>query len=136
MFSNASLLDRYLLTMISNFITILDRPENVVDDAKVYTDLNSGTVKFIDRPEGNKLMLEIENGIISELYVYSIDRFGKNASDILSAINLITSKGCNVIAEKEGLQMMIDGKENPIAKMVIGILSTLSEKTVKEWKNY
>jgi hypothetical protein len=30
--------------------------------------------------------------------------------------------------------MMIDGKENPIAKMVIGILSTLSEKTVKEWK--
>jgi hypothetical protein len=32
--------------------------------------------------------------------------------------------------------MMIDGKENPIAKMVIGILSTLSEKTVKEWKNY
>jgi DNA invertase Pin-like site-specific DNA recombinase len=93
-----------------------------------YTDLNSGTVKFIDRPEGNKLMLEIENGIISELYVYSIDRFGKNASDILSTINLITSKGCNVIAEKEGLQMMIDGKENPIAKMVIGILSTLSEK--------
>jgi DNA invertase Pin-like site-specific DNA recombinase len=52
-------------------------PENVVDDAKVYTDLNSGTVKFIDRPEGNKLMLEIENGIISELYVYSIDRFGR-----------------------------------------------------------
>jgi DNA invertase Pin-like site-specific DNA recombinase len=35
--------------------------------------------------------------------VYSIDRFGKNASDILSTINLITSKGCNVIAEKEGL---------------------------------
>jgi hypothetical protein len=29
---------------------------------------------------------------------------------------------------EEGLQMMIDGKENPIAKMVIGILSTLSEK--------
>jgi DNA invertase Pin-like site-specific DNA recombinase len=53
-----------------------------------YTDLNSGTEKFIDRPEGNKLMLEIENGIISELYVYSIDRFGKNASDILSTINL------------------------------------------------
>jgi hypothetical protein len=26
------------------------------------------------------------------------------------------------------ITMMIDGKENPIAKMVIGILSTLSEK--------
>jgi hypothetical protein len=27
-------------------------------------------------------MLEIENGIVTELYVYSIDRFGKNARDI------------------------------------------------------
>jgi DNA invertase Pin-like site-specific DNA recombinase len=79
-------------------------------------------------------MLEIENGIVTELYVYSIDRFGKNASDILSTINLITSQGCNVIAEKEGLQMLIDEKENPIAKMVIGILSTLSDKALKEWK--
>jgi hypothetical protein len=55
---------------------------------------------------------------------------------ILSTINFITSNGCNVIAEKEGLQMLIDGKENPIAKMMIGILSTLSDKTLKEWKNY
>jgi hypothetical protein len=37
---------------------------------------------------------------------------------------------------RERLQMMIDGKENPIAKMMIGILSTLSEKQIKEWKNY
>jgi hypothetical protein len=44
-------------------------PENVVDDAKV-SDLNSGTIKNSLIVEGNKLMLEIENGIISELYVY------------------------------------------------------------------
>jgi DNA invertase Pin-like site-specific DNA recombinase len=114
----------------------ISSPESAVDDAKVYTDLSSGHAKFSDRPEGNKLMLEIENGIVTELYVYSIDRLGKNASDILSTINFITSNGCNVIAEKEGLQMLIDGKENPIAKMMIGILSTLSDKTLKEWKNY
>jgi DNA invertase Pin-like site-specific DNA recombinase len=60
-------------------------------------------------------MLEIENGIVTELYVYSIDRFGKNARDI-GTINLITSHGCNIIAEKERLQMLIDGKKS-IAKM-------------------
>jgi DNA invertase Pin-like site-specific DNA recombinase len=114
----------------------ISSPENAVDATKVYTDLSSGYAKFIDRPEGNKLMLDIENGIVTELYVYSIDGFGKNASDILNTINLITSNGCNVIAEKEGLQMLIDGKENPIAKMMIGILSTLSHQTLKEWKNY
>jgi hypothetical protein len=32
--------------------------------------------------------------------------------------------------------MLIDGKENPIAKMMIGILSTLSDKSLKEWKDY
>ena len=110
--------------------------ENNIDDAKVFIDEISGSVKFSDRTEGKKLMLEIENGNVKELHVHSIDRLGKNTIDILSTINLITSYGCNVIADKEGLQMLIDGKENPIAKMMIGILSTLSDKALKEWKDY
>jgi DNA invertase Pin-like site-specific DNA recombinase len=110
--------------------------ENNFDGAKVYVDKVSGSVKFSDRTEGKKLMLEIENGNVTELYVHSIDRLGKNTIDILSTINLVTSYGCNVIAEKEGLQMLIDGKENPMAKMMIGILSTLSDKALKEWKDY
>jgi DNA invertase Pin-like site-specific DNA recombinase len=114
----------------------LSSQENNIDDAKVFIDEISGSVKFSDRTEGKKLMLEIKNGNISELYVHSIDRLGKNTIDILNTINLITSYGCNVISEKEGLQMLIDGKENPIAKMMIGILSTLSDKALKEWKDY
>jgi DNA invertase Pin-like site-specific DNA recombinase len=110
--------------------------ENNFDGAKVYVDKVNGSVKFSDRAEGKKLMLDIENGDVTELHVHSIDRLGKNTVDILSTINLVTSYGCNVIAEKEGLQMLIDGKENPMAKMMIGILSTLSDKTLKEWKDY
>lgn len=107
-----------------------------VDDAKVYTDEICGSINFSDRPGGKRLMLEVENGNVTELYVHSIDRLGKNTIDILNTINLVTSYGCNVVADKEGLQMLIDGKENPMAKMMIGILSTLAEKTLKEWKNY
>lgn len=110
--------------------------DNNFDGAKIYTDQTSGSVKFSERTEGKKLMLEIENGNITELHVHSIDRLGKNTIDILSTINLVTSYGCNVIAEKEGLQMLIDGKENPMARMMIGVLSTLSDKTLKEWKDY
>lgn len=110
--------------------------DNNFDGAKIYTDQTSGSVKFSDRTEGKKLMLEIENGNVTELHIHSIDRLGKNTIDILSTINLVTSYGCNVIAAKEGLQMLIDGKENPMAKMMIGILSTLSDKTLKEWKDY
>jgi DNA invertase Pin-like site-specific DNA recombinase len=103
------------------------RQENNVDDAKVYIDKISGSTSFNERKEGKKLMQEIKNGDIKELYIHSIDRLGRNTIDILSTIKLITSYGCNVISEKEGLTMLIDGKENPIAKMMIGILSTLSE---------
>ena len=103
------------------------RQENNVEGAKVYIDKISGSTPFNERKEGKKLMQEIKNGDIKELYIHSIDRLGRNTIDILSTIKLITSFGCNVISEKEGLKMLIDGKENPIAKMMIGILSTLSE---------
>jgi DNA invertase Pin-like site-specific DNA recombinase len=103
------------------------RQENSIDDAKVYIDKVSGSIPFAERKEGKKLMKDIQDGNITELYVHSIDRLGRNTIDILSTIKLITSYGCNVISEKEGLKMLIDGKENPVAKMMIGILSTLSE---------
>jgi DNA invertase Pin-like site-specific DNA recombinase len=103
------------------------RQENNIDGAKVYIDKVSGSIPFTERKEGKKLMKDIQDGNITELYVHSIDRLGRNTIDILSTIKLITSYGCNVISEKEGLKMLIDGKENPVAKLMIGILSTLSE---------
>jgi DNA invertase Pin-like site-specific DNA recombinase len=51
----------------------------------------------------------IKAGDVSELHVHSIDRLGRNTIDILTTIKLITSYGCNVISEKEGLRMMIEG---------------------------
>lgn len=106
--------------------TFLDKKKNDLE-AKVYIDKISGSIPFIERPEGKKLIKDVKEGKINELYVHSIDRLGRNTLDILSTIKLITSYNCNVISEKEGLKMLIDGKENPIAKMMIGILSTLSE---------
>ena len=45
----------------------------------------------------------------------------------MQTIQYFTDKGINVVSEKEGLQTIVDGKENPIAKMMIGILGTLAE---------
>jgi vacuolar-type H+-ATPase subunit I/STV1 len=33
----------------------------------------------------------------------------------------------NVVSEKEGISTLIDGKENPVAKMLISVLATLAE---------
>jgi len=89
-----------------------------------YTDECSGSISFKDRTQAKKLL---DNKEITELHVHSIDRLGRNTLDIMQTIQDFTSKGINVISTKEGLQTLIDGKENPIAKMMIGILGTLAE---------
>ena len=93
----------------------------------IFSDKISGSVLFEERPAGKKLLQAITDGTITELQVHSIERLGRNTIDILTTIQKITELGCNVISKKEGLTMLIDGKPNPMAKMMIGILSTLSE---------
>ena len=93
-------------------------------DGLTYTDECSGSLPFKDRPEAKKLL---SNKEITEVHVHSIDRLGRNTLDIMQTIQDFTSKGINVVSTKEGLQTLIDGKENPIAKMMIGILGTLAE---------
>lgn len=100
-----------------------DRQNNDFNGIK-YIDKCSGTIAFKDRTEAAKLL---KNDNIKEVYVHSIDRLGRNTLDIMNTIQYFTDKGINVVSEKEGLSTIIDGKENPIAKMIIGILGTLAE---------
>ena len=94
------------------------------DSLKTYIDECSGSIAFKDRKEASKLLANDE---VSEVLVHSIDRLGRNTIDIMQTIQDFTNRGINVISEKEGLQTIIDGKENPVAKMMIGILGTLAE---------
>ena len=93
-------------------------------NGKTYTDECSGSKAFKDRLRAKELLA---NKDITEVLVHSIDRLGRNTIDIMQTIQDFTSRGINVISEKEGLQTIVDGKENPVAKMMIGILGTLAE---------
>jgi DNA invertase Pin-like site-specific DNA recombinase len=93
-------------------------------NGKTYTDECSGSIAFKDRPKAYKLLA---NDDVTEILVHSIDRLGRNTIDIMQTIQDFTSRGINVISEKEGLSTLIDGKVNPVAKMMIGILGTLAE---------
>jgi DNA invertase Pin-like site-specific DNA recombinase len=94
------------------------------DSLKTYIDECSGSTAFKERKEASKLLANDE---VSEVLVHSIDRLGRNTIDIMNTIQDFTNRGINVISDKEGLQTIIDGKENPVAKMMIGILGTLAE---------
>ena len=87
----------------------------------------SGTIPFNRRDNAPKVLKMAQKGDIDTLLVHSIDRLGRNTLDILQTIKEFTKLGVNVKSEKEGLETLLDGKENPIAKLMINIMATLSE---------
>lgn len=87
----------------------------------------SGTIPFNKRDNAPKVLKMANEGKIDKLLVRSIDRLGRNTLDILQTIQEFTKLGVNVKSEKEGLETLINGKENPIAKLMINIMATLSE---------
>tara|TARA_B110000971_G_C19858787_1_gene430637 strand:+ start:63 stop:803 length:741 start_codon:yes stop_codon:yes gene_type:complete len=105
---------------------------------KEYIDKCSGSIPFKNRPAAKKLINDIaiqQENInlppskrISIVKIASISRIGRNLQDILDTVDFLTHLGVCIVSEKEGIRTLDDeGKENPTAKMVLGIMATLSE---------
>lgn len=94
----------------------------------VVEDVISGSVIFDERPGGRKIMKLLEDGIIKELNVWSIDRLGRNLKDILQTIDVFNDKGVPIIFINQGLRTLNeDGTENNIGKLIISILGSVAE---------
>lgn len=100
---------------------------NIPEGVKVYEDKCSGAIPFNERYNGSIILEQAKNNLIDTLFVHSIDRLGRSTIDILNTIQDLTQLGVNVVSEKEGISTLVDGKENPVAKMLISVLATLSE---------
>lgn len=88
----------------------------------------SGSIPFFDRQGGKDILKYIDHGILKELHVWEIDRLGRNLRDILNTIHFFTEKGIVIHFINQGLRTIDeDGKENPIAKLMISILATVGE---------
>lgn len=95
----------------------------------LYIDKVQGNVPFLERPEASKLYDEV-TGLNKEgvtILVDSIDRLGRNLIDILNTIERFTANGINLKSLKEGFETLIDGKENPMAKIVISVMGSIAE---------
>ena len=107
---------------------------NLPSDNKVFKDTISGSVAFSDRPEGAKIIELVKEGRIDEIYINDISRIGRDNIDVLNMIQFFTENGVNLISRREGLSTMIEGKVNPIASLIIGILSTLAQHELERLK--
>lgn len=110
---------------LQNIGTQVDKIE---EGWKIYKDEGvSGRVCFQDRPMGKKLFKDMKDGLVSGVVVLRLDRLGRDTADILLTIREIHKYGIGITSQKEGLTTMIDGKENSMSNMLIGILSSIAE---------
>ena len=102
--------------------------QEIIMGTKVYLDKCSGTIPFNKRPQARELVKQVESGNIDTLHIHSIDRLGRSTLELMNTLKWLTDKKVNVISTKEGFSTLNeDGSENMMAKLMIGILGTISE---------
>ena len=98
----------------------------------VVEDKCSGSIALFEREGGKQLLKLIEKGVLTELYVWEIDRLGRCLLDILSNIKYFNEKKICIHFVSQGLStLQPDGSEHNITKMIISILGTLAEMEKK-----
>jgi len=95
----------------------------------LFVDKVQGNIPFLERPEASKLF-DVVTGLDKDgvtIVVDSIDRLGRNLIDVLNTIERFTVNGINLKSIKEGFETLINGEENPMAKIVISVMGSIAE---------
>lgn len=101
---------------------------NEKDFDLVIEDKCSGAIPFFEREGGKEIKKLVDNGIIKNLSVLQIDRLGRDLRDIINTIHYFNENKITIYFVAQGLKTLDEnGKENPISKMIISILSVVSE---------
>lgn len=118
-----------LYTRVSTLDQKTDRQRiNEKDYDMVVEDKCSGAIPFFERPGGKEILSYIEKGIVAKISAITIDRLGRDMLDILNTLSFLNQKMIPVYFINQSLTTINeDGKENPITKLIISILATISE---------
>jgi DNA invertase Pin-like site-specific DNA recombinase len=120
---------KILYTRVSTLEQKTDRQRVSERDYQiVIEDKCSGTIPFFERNGGKDVLNSVEKGILTDLYVWQIDRLGRDVRDILNTIHFFTERGICIHFISQSLRTLSEnGKEDPITKMIISILGIVSE---------
>lgn len=94
---------------------------------KLYIDIISGATPFSQRPEGKKMLEDIEAGLIDYISVHSIDRLGRNLFDILATLEFLNEKKIVLKTDNLGIESLINGKPNSAFKLIISVMANIAE---------
>ena len=75
------------------------------------------------RPHFQEMMEEIKSGVrVDYVLVFKLSRFGRNAADALSSLQLMQDYGTNLVCVKDGIN-----SEAQMGKMMIAFMSAFAE---------
>ena len=96
----------------------------------LYMDKIQGNVPFMDRPQAIKLFDAVTSDTkqLNTVVVDSIERLGRSLLDILNTIQIFSTNKINLHSLKEGFSTLLeDGRENPMAKLVVACMGSIGE---------
>jgi DNA invertase Pin-like site-specific DNA recombinase len=96
-------------------------------DEKLYIDVISGSVPFNQRPAAKELLFEITMKNVDTVSVSSVDRLGRNAFNVQETLELFHKHNIDLIVDNLGISSILNGKPNPIFKMICDVLSNVSQ---------
>lgn len=94
---------------------------------KLYIDIISGAIPFSQRPQGKKMLEDIEAGLIDYISVHAIDRLGRNLFDILATLEFLNEKKITLEVDNLGLKSLINNKPNSAFKLIISVMANIAE---------
>jgi len=87
----------------------------------------SGTIKSGSRNEFKALLDYIDKTPVQIVMVSEISRIGRRVVDVLNFVELLHEKGIALYIQQFNMLTMENGKENPVAKMLLQMLSIGAE---------
>ncbi len=127
--SNIMRKNKILYVRVSTLEQKTDRQRvNEKDFDLVIEDKCSGAISFFEREGGKEIKKLIDEGVLTSLSVWQIDRLGRDLRDIMNTIHYFNEKSICINFVSQGLTTLDnEGKENAISKMIISILGIVGE---------
>ena len=98
--------------------------KNHYDVVKEFTEQISGAKKIQDRIALLELMRYVKNNKVDKILIFECSRLSRRASDFLNIIEELNELGISLYILQNGLETLLpDGKVNPIASLVCGIIA-------------
>ena len=98
---------------------------------QVISEKISGVIPIEER----KLFQVLSMPAIERLVVEDVDRLGRDAAEVLTIVKKLTARKIILTVTRYGIDTILpNGEENPVAKMIFSIMSTLFEQERKNIK--